>query len=562
MSSLDKFDVLLETQSILTATKKKETYKHFVQALKNDPEFAPAFTSLGEYYLELASPPDPIRSSKCFQKAFELDARETVAARHLVEGFANDKEWDLVEVIAQRTIDGEGGLNAGLSKSELDASTRYLPTNAWAWKAVGVVRFVWTLLYFSSYVLSNWQHYKDFSAAIQAFQVCLRVEPEDQSLWVRLGEAYAKAGRQAAALKALNHALELNPDDWVCSYLIAEVKHQMGLFEDTLLGLEKICQARPDEAGPLLLAGQTYLDLGLSQLADGYQIRAEESFLSSIEVALDIIRRMPGIRTMAWKMIGDATSYLSSFSRFIAEDAVRCKLRSIQTLPSPDWAAKIVEIVGLTSFVDDAPPTPQTVGTLAIHSYLSRISLSSPNQSFNQAAWYDLGVALHSWMLNAPQTTLPENMTFIKEKIVEYFKKALQDDPGNDMYWVGLGNAYFSTHARAAQHSYIKALEIDGKNAATWVNLGLLYFHHGDVELADEALHRAQVLDPDNTEAWVGQFLVASVNKNNTDAISLLEHAVTLPKPVVCPSWPCFKKLILDGRKKQTTNMHSGYSMQ
>jgi len=119
----------------------ESAYKHFISALKRDSEFAPAFTSLGIYYLENASPPDPIRSSKCFQKAFELDPRETVAARRLTEGFANDKEWDLVEVVAQRTIDGEGGLNAGMDKAELDA-TRYLPTNSWAWKAIGVVKFV------------------------------------------------------------------------------------------------------------------------------------------------------------------------------------------------------------------------------------------------------------------------------------------------------------------------------------------------------------------------------------------------------------------------------------
>lgn len=120
----------------------QNAYKHFINALKHDAEFAPAFTSLGIYYLEQSSPPDPIRSSKCFQKAFELDARETVAARRLAEGFANDREWDLVEVVAQRTIDGEGGLNAGLQKAELNATSRYLPTNSWAWKAVGIVKFV------------------------------------------------------------------------------------------------------------------------------------------------------------------------------------------------------------------------------------------------------------------------------------------------------------------------------------------------------------------------------------------------------------------------------------
>ena len=150
-----QFGAQLDAQSILTVSNAEKAYKYFIQALKMDPEFAPAFTSLGIYYLELASPPDPIRSLKCFQKAFELDARETLAARRLVEGFANDKEWDLVEVIAQRTIDGEGGLNAGLNKSELDASTRYLPTNAWAWKAIGVVKFVGTLLFQSNFQCSQ-----------------------------------------------------------------------------------------------------------------------------------------------------------------------------------------------------------------------------------------------------------------------------------------------------------------------------------------------------------------------------------------------------------------------
>ena len=120
----------------------ESSYKCFIKALKQDSTFAPAFTSLGIYYNDILSPPDPIRASKCFQKAFELDAREVAAARQLVEGFAKDAEWDLVEVVAQRTIDGEGGVTGGLDKSEFDPTSRYLPTNSWAWKAVGVVKSV------------------------------------------------------------------------------------------------------------------------------------------------------------------------------------------------------------------------------------------------------------------------------------------------------------------------------------------------------------------------------------------------------------------------------------
>ena len=60
----------------------------------------------------------------------------------MAEGFAEEREWDLVEVVARRTIDGEGGLDAGLKDGGVSVSGRYLPINAWAWKAVGVVELV------------------------------------------------------------------------------------------------------------------------------------------------------------------------------------------------------------------------------------------------------------------------------------------------------------------------------------------------------------------------------------------------------------------------------------
>lgn len=127
------------------AEARAESYKLWITSLKRSTTFAPAFTSLGIYYSDYATPRDTIRASKCFQKAFELDAREAEAARRLAEGFADEREWDLVEIVARRTIEGEGGLeggDSGISK----AATRFLPTNAWAWKAVGVVELVRGLL--------------------------------------------------------------------------------------------------------------------------------------------------------------------------------------------------------------------------------------------------------------------------------------------------------------------------------------------------------------------------------------------------------------------------------
>lgn len=61
-------------------------YSCYISALKLSPTFAPAFTSLGLFYMDVVVPPETTRSSKCFQKALELDPREDLAARRLAEG--------------------------------------------------------------------------------------------------------------------------------------------------------------------------------------------------------------------------------------------------------------------------------------------------------------------------------------------------------------------------------------------------------------------------------------------------------------------------------------------
>lgn len=140
--------ILLIIRLCLPDSHRETAYTQFIQSLKCLPSYAPSFTSLGIYYSEVADPPDPNRASKCFQKAFELDAREAEAARRLAEGFADEREWDLVEVVARRVIEGEGGLEGGdvhessTGAAEGAAKARFLPTNAWAWKAVGVVELV------------------------------------------------------------------------------------------------------------------------------------------------------------------------------------------------------------------------------------------------------------------------------------------------------------------------------------------------------------------------------------------------------------------------------------
>jgi len=66
--------------------------------------------------------------------------------------------------------------------------------------------------------------------------------------------------------------------------------------------------------------------------------------------------------------------------------------------------------------------------------------------------------------------------------------------------------------------------------------LGLLYLFHDDNELANEALFRAQTLDPDYMLAWVGQGLVATKNGHQNDSYTLFSHAITTAADVVSTS--------------------------
>ncbi|KAK0197963.1 superkiller protein 3 [Armillaria mellea] len=446
-------------------------YKYFIAALKRDSIYAPAYT----------------------------------AARRLAVGFAEEQEWDLVETVARRTIDGEGGSDAGLDKAGPSTS-------------VGAVELA----------------RRKYDLAIHAYQVALRAEPEDQVCWLRLGEAYSRSGRHAAALKALSRAQELNPDDWMTLYFIGDVHRQTGQFQAAIDIFTEILQERPGEIGVSVLLGQTYVDLGRSELSGGYVARAETSFLTSLHVALTAIEKTSGFGGVMWKIAADAMFLLSTRSAFVDESAARHALEAVFPSLSTHSSDRLAGF-DINIQLSDTP-TPLT-GTImlqnAIVAYDLRVSVASSDPQAIGSAWFDLGMALGAYASRLKDEGKSKD---VEKKRIEFLGSALRQCPLNEEYWTALGNAYFLTQPKSAQHAYIRALEIDSKNTATWTNLGLLYLYHNDVELANEALYRAQTLDSDYTLAWVGQALVATANDHESDAKALLEHAVGLASSVISTS--------------------------
>ncbi|KAG1793292.1 uncharacterized protein HD556DRAFT_1479395 [Suillus plorans] len=311
---------------------REEAFKYFT-SLEHNGEYAAAYTSLGIYYSEHASPPDSTRASKCFQETFELDARESEAARRPAEGFADEREWDLVEVVARRTIDGEGGM-----------------VNAWAWKALSVVELVKDVLmtFISNLTLFGTDKEELFG---MFFQAALRADVDDQLSWLRLGEAYSKANRHVAVLRALSRAHELEPDDWMCTYFIAKVQRQAGRLAEALTSFQSILDVRPAKAGVLL---------------------SELSFISRVNVVSVAIRESLGYRGVAWKIAADALLSLPTITT------------SQQALPKP---------LGATCVYQGDTKNAAKIGLL----YLYHNDVNLATQAFTKAQTLDPGYTM-TWM--------------------------------------------------------------------------------------------------------------------------------------------------------------------
>ncbi|BGO99697.1 Superkiller protein 3 [Rhodotorula toruloides] len=490
-----------------TPDRTQPAYDAYISALRASPSYAPAFTSLGLYYRSLATP-DWERSSKCFQKAFELDPSQEVAARYLAEEFAELGEWILVEVIARRVIDGNKG-RAGMGGK---AAARL----AWAWKAIG----------------GSELNSKKYPQAITAFQSALRGAPDDVSTWIKLGVAYRHSGKHVAALKVFVKALALDPSFWFAKYSIADVQREIGLLDPAIKTFKEILVDRPDELGVKVVLAETALAKGLGEQKQGYIVRAEESLLEALEDSMAVIEGGSASR-VAWKVTAEALVGLSRLSDPASPDPLRAALARVLTyLSKQDVDGKMAGLTAVTvadvrAAVDTKPAV--TAAALAVLSFKMRVLLETQNEAAIGSAWFDLGVAISNFRphLSALSTSSVTAEQALQQSI-RCLKYALHKEPLNASFWNALGVLSFDLSPRLAQHSFIRSIEHNSRSAVPWTNLGLFYLVHGDEDLANQAFLKAQVLDPEWAAAWVGQATLADMAGHAVEASVLLEHAVSL----------------------------------
>ncbi|KAF2166243.1 hypothetical protein M409DRAFT_55103 [Zasmidium cellare ATCC 36951] len=495
---------LWETDTSKAARRDRNgAYSRFLAAIKTNINFAPAYTSLGYYYADYAK--DKKRARQCFQKAFELSSAEVEAAERLARFFADQGDWDIVEVIAQRVVDsGRARPPPGSKKKGI----------SWPFSALGVVQM-------------NKQEYQ---RAITSFLAALRITPEDYQSYVGLGESYHNSGRYNSALRTFNYAIEPHDgvsmkvagETWFAKYMLANVHRELGDFDEATNGLKKVLEERPTEFGVLMSLLQTYVEHAGRCLETGLYGQAVENASHAIATATKIATDVPTAFNL-WKAVGDACS-VYSWVQSAVPDFPATELKHLLDVSSDARmysALTDVDQVSLATIKDDQDILLLKPIASAVLAYKRAIHSASHEIHAQAVAWYNLGWAEQRAYSCSEAKQGKKYLT----SAVRCFKRAIELEAGNYEFWNALGVVTTHLNPKVAQHAFVRSLHINELNAKVWANLGVLYLLQNDNELAHQAFGRAQSMDPDYAHAWLGEGLIALLIGDTKEALNHFTHA-------------------------------------
>ncbi|KAK3689865.1 hypothetical protein B0T22DRAFT_376582 [Podospora appendiculata] len=492
-------------------------YSFFLQSLRNNLNYAPAYTILGVYYADYAK--DKKRARRCFQKAVELSPSEVESAERLARSFADEGDWDRVELVAQRVVE------SGKVKPPPGSKRKGI---SWPFAALGVAEL----------------NKQDFHNAIVSFQAALRISPNDYHSWVGLGESYHSSGRYIAATKAILNAQKLEETDttlddgetWFTKFLLADIKRELGEFDDAIELYRQVTTDRPDEEGVAIAMMQTMVDSALDSLDKGFFGKSVSLAIENLTFAAQAPVGITGTFNF-WKTVADSCSIFSSIQGRVSDfptDLARKLLGSDDAAPEYQ-AFRDIDGVGTDIIATDGVfSDDEMVGVdltkavqATILAHKRAIHVSANDFHAQAVAHYNLG-----WAEYRAHVCLPSHL---RKKATRYlkaatacFKRAIELEAGNSEFWNSLGVVTSEINPVVAQHSFVRSLYLNEKSAHAWTNLGTLALLQNDMELANEAFNRAQSADPDFSHAWLGQGMVALLLGNHKEARGLFTHAMEI----------------------------------
>lgn len=497
-------------------------YLCFLGALKCNLSFAPAYTSLGVYYADYAK--DKKRARKCFQKAVELSPSEVISAERLARSFADDADWDRVELVAQRIVD------SGKVKPPPGSKRKGI---SWPFSALGVAEL----------------HKQEFHKAIVSFQSALRISPTDYHCWVGLGESYYNSGRFVAATKAIQNAQRLEEESesigpeqiWFTKFMLANIKRELGEFDEAIDLYQDVMQGRPNEDGVAIALLQTLVDSAFDSLEKGFfgkSVALAKEALSFALVAPEDTKETFNF----WKAIADSCAIFTCIQGKVTElpiGQVCTLLGQGSNRPEYEVLKDVDQVDSTVIFSEGIFADDEKLGvglTRAIHSTIlahkRAVYAAANDQHAQSVAFYNLG-----WAEQRAQACLPDTLrnkpNRYSKAAIRCFKRAIELEAGNADFWNAMGVVTSQINPVVSQHAFVRSLHLNERDARAWTNLGTLGLLHNDFQLANEAFTRAQSTDPDYAHAWLGQGFVALLVPNDIqeafrEARGLFTHAMEI----------------------------------
>ncbi|CAD6503086.1 BgTH12-07935 [Blumeria graminis f. sp. triticale] len=493
-------------------------YAYFLAALKANISFAPAYTSLGIFYADYNN--DNKRSRKCFQKAFELSSSEVEAAERLAKILAEERDWEIVEIVSRRVIES--------GKIKLAPGSKKKGTS-WPFAALAVAEL----------------NKQEYAKSIVSFQSALRITPTDYHSWVGLGESYYNCGKYIAATKALKFAIDLESkidkhiigETWFAKHMLANVKRELGDFDDAISGYQSVLSERPGEYGVLTALIQVLVESAHDCIEKGLFGCAIKRAFETINAALTLAKTRPNTFNL-WKAAGDACCIFSQIQGRLSEFPSNSVKELLQTDDHNEAYDLFSDIDGVgldVAFATGLYSCDETNGlnlTKCLHAsilaYKRAIYASAHDTHAQAVAYYNLGWAEYRAHVCLCCRIKKRSTRFLKAS-VQCFKRSIELEASNAEFWNALGVATSEINAKISQHSFIRSLYLNERSAQSWTNLGTLYMLQNDYLLANEAFTRAQSSDPDYAHAWVGQGILALIlTGDENEAHLLFTHAIEI----------------------------------
>lgn len=414
----------------------------FVATLQESPSYAPAFTYLGLFY---EGQGDWTRAQKCFYMALEIDAGESIAAEKLATKFADDGEWDLVEIVAARLLESDRGS---------------IP--AWPYRALGIVSLA----------------QRDYSAAVKYFQHCLRLAPTDTNSWVGLSEAYIHSGRYGSANKALGRALELDSSSFSALYMLSLAQGETLQFSEAVESLKRAMELAPDSVALIGALVNNHIKASNYFLSTYRLGDAVDHARQALETAADYLQLDPGSHSM-WNGV-----------------ALACDVILQAQGHSDRIEPKLLETIALA--LDST--CPESVGELMILALEQALELAGPARGGRAAACFNLASGYHRVerrsdaieQLKRALTLEPHNASFwnlygvvvgtSSPRVAQHcFIRSLSLNGRSSAAWANLGILYLDqSDVELASEAFDRALTVDPDAETAWLGQAILEFLQGE----------------------------------------------------------------------------------